>query len=170
WLLGFVVITTLINIIGVKLGANINLVLVSFQLLIVISFIILSIIDIINGGVKLLSMLPFIKEKVPFTFVFSGAAVAAYSFLGFDAISTLSEEAIEPKKNIPRAIFITTLIVGLTFFVTTYFAQLVAEPIGGFTNVDSAAAEIALLIGGNIFLAFYLVAQIITQFAAGIPA
>jgi len=61
WLLGFVVITTLINIIGVKLGANINLVLVSFQLLIVISFIILSIIDIINGGGKLLSMLPFIK-------------------------------------------------------------------------------------------------------------
>ncbi|OMG73063.1 APC family permease [Burkholderia ubonensis] len=41
------------------------------------------------------------------------AAIAAYPYLGFDAMSTLTEETVEPEKNIPRAIVGIALIGGI---------------------------------------------------------
>ena len=49
--------------------------------------------------------------------VFAGAAVLCLSFLGFDAVSTLSEEAKNPTRSVPRAIMIATLASGLIFIL-----------------------------------------------------
>ncbi|MEB0151347.1 amino acid permease, partial [Pseudomonas sp. CCC2.2] len=55
----------------------------------------------INGPGGLLSVKPFFNADVPFSATMAGAAIAAYSFLGFDALSTLSEETVEPERTIP---------------------------------------------------------------------
>ena len=48
--------------------------------------------------------------------VFAGAAILCLSFLGFDAVSTLSEEAKDPTRTVPQAIMIATVVPGLIFF------------------------------------------------------
>jgi putrescine importer len=48
--------------------------------------------------------------------IFAGAAVLCLSFLGFDAVSTIAEEATRPTRDVPRAIMIATIGSGLLLF------------------------------------------------------
>lgn len=172
WVLSFIIVTTLINILGIKLSTNINMLMMAFQFLVIALFIILSIKNILGGmGTgTLISISPFVNNNVPFSFVLAGAAIACYSFLGFDAVSTFTEETIQPEKTIPRAIILTTLIGGVIFIVSTYVTHLVHPGFNDFAQVDSAGFEIARQIGGNLFSSIFLAGIIVAQFASGISA
>ena len=65
-----------------------------------------------QGSVNL--MAPFTGDGTVsgFSVIAAGAAVLCLSFLGFDAVSTLSEEAKDPKRNVPQAIMIATVGFG----------------------------------------------------------
>jgi putrescine importer len=97
----------------------------------------------------------------------AGAAVAAYSFIGFDGLTLLTEETHDPRRTIPRAIIIVVLFFGALFVSVCYFAQLI-HPGGTFEDVNSAALELAKAIGGNLFSAFLLAGLIVGQFASGL--
>lgn len=171
WLIGFIFVTTVINIIGIAFASKVNFVLMIMQSLMVAAFILLCIHNVTaaQGVGGLISAKPFFNADVKFSFAFAGAAIAAYSFLGFDAVTTLTEETIEPKRNMPRAIMLIALIGGAIFVAAAYFAQL-AHPSSTFENVDAAAFVIATNIGGDVFAAIFLIGLIIAQFASGLAA
>lgn len=172
WIVLFIAITTVINLIGIKVTTNVNLIMMTFQLLIVAIFILLSIISLIQGTGTgtVFSINPFFSGDFDFSLVVAGAAIACYSFLGFDAVTTLSEETIEPEKTLPKAIFLITLFGGLIFMISSYFLALVYPDFSSITNADSASYEIALMVGGNLFSAVFLAGLIIAQFASGLSA
>src|SRR5690606_21920481 len=107
-----------------------------------------------DASKPLWSLEPFFGNGINLPLVMSGAAIACYSFLGFDAVSTLTEETRDPTRTIPRAILLITLIGGLIFIVTSYFVQL-AHPSITFESADSAAYEIARNIGGDVFVSIF---------------
>ncbi|WP_194904567.1 APC family permease [Catenulispora rubra] len=80
----------------------------------------------------------------------SGAALAAFSFLGFDAVSTLSEEARDPQRTIPRGIVLTVLAGGTVFVVLSFLLQWV-HPGGSFADESSAGYLLSVQIGGKTF-------------------
>ncbi|GAA0447750.1 APC family permease [Lentibacillus halophilus] len=172
WIVSFILVTTVINLIGINVTTNVNLVMMVFQLLVLAIFIIMSIVSLLQGmGTgTIFSIDPLLSSDLNILSVVAGASVAAYSFLGFDAITTLSEETINPKKTLPKAIFLITAIGGLIFVITSYFLDLVYPNFSEFPNTDTAAYEIALEIGGNILGAIFLAGLIIAQFASGLSA
>ena len=171
WIIGFIIVTSVLNVIGIKAAANANLLLMLFQIIALGVFVVLSLGHVFHGtgASGLLSSQPFFNSRTTFSGVSAGAALAAYSFLGFDAITTLTEETLEPSKTIPRAIILVLLIGGGIFLVVTYSTQLV-HPGGVFPNVDSAAFGIAKTIGGDAFSSFFLAGLVVTQFASGLAA
>ncbi|MGE5379634.1 MAG: APC family permease [Methylocystaceae bacterium] len=171
WVLGFIIVTTFINIIGVKIGAEVNVVMVILQLIVIALFVVFSIDAVMRGmGTgTLISWSPFHNPHANFSMVLAGAAIACYSFLGFDAVSTFVEEAVDPLKNIPRAIMLTTILGGVIFVVATYFTHL-AHPAYNYKEVGNAAVEIAKAIAPVWFATVFLVGMIIAQFASGISA
>lgn len=171
FLLGFIGITTVLNVYGIKLAARVNSLLMVFQILVIFFFVLLSIRHVFeNGGTDaLFSATPFFNAHSSFSSVAAGAAVAAYSFLGFDAVTTLTEETVEPERNIPRAILLTALIGGAIYVVVGYTTQLV-HPGGAFADPDSAAFEIAKAIGADLFGALFLAGMVLAQFTSGIAA
>ena len=171
WLIGFIFVTTVINIIGIAFASKVNFMLMMMQSLIVAAFILLCIyyVGASQGAGGLISARPFFNPDVSFSFAFAGAAIAAYSFLGFDAVTTLTEETIDPKRNMPRAIFLIALIGGAIFVTAAYFAQL-AHPETSFENVSAAAFLIAAKIGGDVFAAIFLIGLVVAQFASGLAA
>ena len=132
WILAFIVITSALNVIGLKVADRTNFVLMTVQLLILALFVILSITHLVGDSQSLVSTTPFTGGG-GFSALAAGAAVAAYSFLGFDAISTLTEESHDAERNVPRAIVLVALIGGGIFIVVTYFVTLVS-PGGTFAN------------------------------------
>ncbi|WP_137121696.1 APC family permease [Segeticoccus rhizosphaerae] len=170
FLIGFIVLTTALNIVGIKLATRANLILIAFEVLILAFFVAFSLRHVIdmNGPGAILSASPFWNAGSTIGAVSAGAALTAYSFIGFDAVSTFAEEAVDPRKTIPRAIILTALVAGVIFVFVAYVVQLV-HPSGHFADPDSAPLDIAKTIAGNLFGSIFLATVILAQFAAGIP-
>ncbi|MCK2046038.1 APC family permease [Chromohalobacter moromii] len=172
WLLAFIAVTTTINLLGLKLASAINSVMMLVQILVLIAFVGLSMHYVLGDPTQpFWSLTPFLGAESAATLpvLMAGAAVACYSFLGFDAVTTLTEETKDPQRTLPRAILLITLIGGLIFVVVSYFVQL-AAPGHDFANPDAAAYEIARNIGGDIFVSIFLIGLVVGQFASGIAA
>lgn len=169
WIVAFILLTTIVNVIGIKLAANANLLLTGVQILVLIFFVVLSLRHVGSTGGSIFSGAPFGNSSTTVSAVAGGAALAAYSFLGFDAITTLTEETNEPTRTIPKAIVLVTIIGGVIFLITSYAAELVALGLHS-VNADSEAFDIAAQIGGNLFSAFFIAGLVITQLASGIAA
>lgn len=167
WILGFIVITTALNVIGIKVNARANYLLVAFQLLVLSIFVVLSIVYFAGGDTGASLTSPFANPNVTLSALAAAAAVSAYSFIGFDGLTLLTEETRDPQRTIPRAMMIVVLFFGALFTTVAYFAQLVS-PGGIFENADSAALELAGAIGGNLFSAILLAGLIVGQFASGL--
>ena len=170
WVLAFIGITSLINIVGLKLANGVNALLMLIQALVLIAFVVLCVHYIGGDASKpLWTIEPFFNGQMQMPLIMSGAAIACYSFLGFDAVSTLTEETRDPRRTIPRAIMLITLIGGLIFVGVSYFVQI-AHPSFQFADVDSAAYEIARNIGGDLFVSVFMIGLIVGQFASGLSA
>ena len=79
--------------------------------------------------------------------VSGGAALAVLTYIGFDGISTLSEEVHNPRRNILLATVLVCLVTGVLASIQVYAAQLV-WPGTTFTNDVTAFAEVSGKAGG----------------------
>jgi putrescine importer len=81
--------------------------------------------------------------------VFRGTSIAVLTYIGFDSISTLSDEAHDPARTIQRAILLTCLITGLLASIAVYLAQLVWPRGAAFPDLDTAYVAVAQRAGGT---------------------
>jgi amino acid transporter len=176
WILGFIAITTVLNIVGLQVADKVTFGLMLFQVVVLVTFLVLSARSVMNGmgagasgAGALFSLTPFLGQGSSLTNVIAGSAIAAYSYLGFDAVTTMSEETEHPKRDIPRAIMLVALIGGIVFVTAAYFVQLV-HPSFTFSDESSAGFEIAMSIGGNLFTALFIGGLCVSQFTSGIAA
>jgi amino acid transporter len=84
--------------------------------------------------------------------VLGGTSVAVLTYIGFDGISTLSEEAKNPRRDILRATVLVCLITGALAACEVYAAQLVWPPHKPFPDVVTAFVHVAGLAGGTWLL------------------
>ncbi|MEJ8764260.1 APC family permease [Oceanobacillus sp. HCA-5259] len=170
WVIGLILLITILNIFGVKIAASVNILMVIFQVLVGVIFIYLTVRSINAGSEQFIRINELIPAGDEFSGLFSAAALLALSFIGFDAITTLSEDTINPKKNIPRAILLVASIGGIFFFSITYFMQSLFPDVSIFNDIEGASPEIAVMIGGNLFLSFFLGGALFSVFASGLAA
>lgn len=171
WVLIIAAIITVINILGIEMAAKTNQILVLFMGIVVVIFVIFCIkaITVENGAQALVSITPFFNsDTFVTTAIISGAAMACFSFLGFDSITTLSEESVNPKNDIWKAAILSCLIGGVIFIVQAYVAQLVWPDVNSFSSADTALFDIANVAGGAVLVTFYTVAIIASTFTAGL--
>lgn len=155
-----IVLVTVLNVIGIVSVARANIVIIAAQAIFIVVFAALGIASFTGSGSVDLTA-PFTGDgSAPgFDNVMAGAAILCLSFLGFDAVSTLSEEAKDAKRAVPRAIVIATVTGGLIYIVLSYLAQLV-YPSNQFADVDSGALDVMAAAGGEFLTAFFTAAYV----------
>ena len=123
------------------------------------------------GRGTLLSLEPFYSApNFSWKIVMAATPVAVLSFLGFDGISTLAEDAKEPEKNIARATILVCFIAGLLFILQTYLGQLIWPDYRTFSTVETAFSDIGRRIGGA-GLAYLIALLVVAQaWASGIAS
>ncbi len=121
---------------------------------------------------QLWSLEPFWNELTSVGALITGATLLCFSFTGFDSLSSLAEETKDTEKTLPKAMFLTALIAGVIFIVSTYFMQIFFpnEPGSYFKNIAETQPEILLLVGGSLFQSYVLAFAIVTVMASGISA
>ncbi|MET3288410.1 APC family permease [Brevibacillus fluminis] len=172
WIVGATLILTIINILGANTTANFNSLLVLFQVCVTGIFVILAY-RAISGGLgtgQIVSAAPFVSPTMSFATLMTGASILCFSFLGFDAVSTYTEEAIEPKKTIPRGIFLTALIGGLIFITASYFGTAAFPDVSIFNDPEAPSPEIAAALGGAFFKALFLAGALVGTVASGLAS
>jgi putrescine importer len=174
WILGIVLalITTAVNLRSIKSTANFNTFLVVFQVAVVTIFIALAIARISGGegAGELANISPFYDSNMTLSTLMAGAAILCFSFLGFDAVTTYTEEAINPMKTIPRGIFLVALLGGVIFITASYFSQLAFPDITQFENADSPSPEMSLILGGTLFQSVFLAGSVTAALASGVAS
>lgn len=172
WVVGFVTVISLINIRSINLVASFNTLFVGVQVAIISVFIYLTIQGLHNGeglGTPW-SLLPFSGADTHLNTLVAGATILCFSFLGFDAVTTLSEETANPEKIIPRAIFLTALIGGLIFITVSFYIQSFFPTMDRFQDHEAALPEIALYVGGKLFQSIFICCTVINTLASGLAS
>jgi amino acid transporter len=150
WLWGILIIafSTAVNIVGLSLADKVNKTLLCIVLVTLAVIVGVCIYYAAGTTNALAEALWPATTSIPH--ITAGAAVAAYSFLGFDAVSTLSEEVREPRRNVPRGIILIVLVGGVIFTIMSLVMQW-AHPGTDFANEGTAGYEILTLISGPAF-------------------
>lgn len=146
WALAFASILTTLNIQGIKASARYNFVLASALAGVVVIFLIAAAIYVVNHPPTedMAFSRPFYDpETWAWSGILSGTSLAMMTYLGFDAISTLSEEARDPKRHILPATILTCLIIGLISTVEVYAAQLIWPASERYPNAETAFTFVA---------------------------
>jgi amino acid transporter len=166
WIVGFILINTVINVIGIEFTAKFNKIVLILELIIFVIFVVIGIIAVSNGVGDGFTLKPlYDAQNFNLTLVMGAVSIAVLSFLGFDGISTLAEETEGGGKTVGKATVAALLMVGVLFITQTYVAALVWPDYTTFTNLDTAFYDIASLAGGAKLMWLCAIA---TGFAWGI--
>ncbi|MBE7118409.1 APC family permease [Bacillus cereus] len=172
WIITMIIIVTVINVVGTKVTITMNMIFLGFQYIVLMVFCALCINSLLNGTGEgtLFSLKPFMNPDSSIIAAFSGASVLCLSFLGFDALTTFAEETIQPKRTIPKAIFFVICFSGMCYIIVSYLAHLIHPDYLVYKSLDTAAAEIARMIGGNLFNALFLAGMVVTSFTSALAS
>ncbi len=99
-----------------------------------------------------------------------GTSIAVLTYIGFDGISTLTDEAKDPARNVPRAIVLTCFITGVLASVEAYVAQLVWPRGMAFPDIDTAYVHISGRMGGPILFVIVNAALLLANVGSGMAS
>jgi amino acid transporter len=99
-----------------------------------------------------------------------GTSIAVLTYIGFDGISTLSDEALKPARDVPRAIVWTCVITGLLASVEVYLGQLAWPQNGTFPDIDTAYVYISGRVGGPMLFAIVNGALLLATIGSGMAS
>jgi amino acid transporter len=127
WAILMALLFTGLNILGIRTSARINAGLAAAMGVVIAVFFVAAARFIFghpHGGAAFFTR-PFYD---PATFstgaVLGGTSIAVLTYIGFDGISTLSEEAENPRRNILLATVLTCVVIGILSAFEVYAAQL----------------------------------------------
>ncbi len=169
FVLAALLLVLLFNVLGIKMVERLNVGVVGLSMLLVVVFATLALKQLTTDPSSTTPGLiePFLPGSGGLGPIFAGAAVLALSFLGFDAVSTLSEEAKSPRRDIPRAILLTTLIGGAIFIVVSWLGALVYPDWRAFSRLDSAGVDLMASVGGTLLTSFFVAVYVVGAFGSG---
>lgn len=172
WKIFFVVVFTLLNIQGIKTSARVNAAMAAGMSAVII-VIFVTAIRYISGHPHSdpgFFTRPFYDPQT-FTYsnLFGCTSIAVLTYIGFDGISTLSEEAENPRRNILLATVLTCLVIGILSALEVYAGQLIWPVSTPFPNADTAYVYAAARTWAPLFgiVGFTLV---VANFGSGLGA
>jgi len=175
WAVAFVLLFTALNLRGVKASGTVNMILTIGMSLVVVVFFAFAIryLALVVRPVGGQWLKPFYD---PATFspslLLRGTSIAVLTYIGFDGISTMSEEVENPRKNIMLATVFTCLIVGILSAGEVYVAQLAWPYQGPFASsqIDTAYVYVARRIGGAFLFQLLNATLLIANLGSGVAA
>ncbi len=174
WALAIVVVFTSLNLRGVQASARVNAFLALGMSIVVVVFLayafhyIATVMRPIGGA----WLRPFYD---PATFasgtLLHGTSIAVLTYIGFDGISTMSEEVENPRRNIMLGTVLTCLAIGILSAVEAYAAQL-AWPVRYFAPeiLDTAYVHVALRVGGRFLFLLLNGTLLVANMGSGMAA
>jgi amino acid transporter len=171
WILAFISFNATVNMLGIEFTARVNRYMLAAELVTLGLFVVLGSIALYGGaGAGALTLRPIYDPRVFSLSTVAGAtSIAVLSFLGFDGISTLSEETRGRQDAVGRATVLSLLLVGALFMLQTWIAADLARGMR-FSSPETAFYEVAERAGGAWLRLITILAVVIASAVANAMA
>jgi putrescine importer len=100
----------------------------------------------------------------------AGTSTAVLTYIGFDGISTLTDEAKDPSRSVPRAIVLTCVITGILASIEVYVAQLVWPRGQAFPDLNTAYVYVCRNMGGPALFFIVNAALLLATIGSGMAS
>jgi amino acid transporter len=144
-----VAVTTGLNVAGVGVSVTANRWLLGICLLALIAFVVTAVATLTNDPARGITLAPLWPEAVSLQLLLSSLSISALSFLGFDSVSTLSEEAKRPERDVPRATLLCLVLCGALFVLQVWLAEELARGGPPLAHAETAFYDLAGRAGGE---------------------
>lgn len=151
WAVFFVVMFAAVNMLGIRTNARANTVLTIGMFAVIVTFFVAAIAFLYHrtGIGSLFSTLPFYNpETFSWGAVRTGTSIAVLTYMGFDSISTLSEDVENPERNIMLATVLLCLVTGILGGLEVYAGQLIWPNFHTYPDIDTAFVSVAGRVAG----------------------
>jgi amino acid transporter len=155
WLVFLGLTITLMNWFGLKVTNRANFVMTAIMGIVVAYFVSAAVVALRAGAGEgaLFSTKPFYNpDQFSLGAVMSGTSIAVFSYLGFDGISTLAEDAYQPTRDIGRATVLVCLLSAGIFILLAYLGQLLWPDFASYPRVETAFLDVSQRAGGAALL------------------
>ena len=145
------IVITYLNLRGIKSTARTNIALLFVMCGVIGAFMLLAVRYLLHfgGASALFSTQPFYtRGTTDFSSIATATSLAALTYIGFDGVTTLSEEVKDPERNVLRATVLVCFFTGIFSGVQVYLAQRVWPDYTSFPNVETAFIDISRRVGG----------------------
>ena len=151
WAAMIAILTTYLNLRGIRSTARSNIVMLIAMCAVIGAFVILAVhyLEHMNGFGGLFSVHPFYSPGTThFSSIATATSLAALTYIGFDGVTTLSEEVHDPRRNILRATVLVCFLTGVFSGIQVYLAQLVWPDFSTFPHIETAFMDVSKRVGG----------------------
>lgn len=170
WFVAAIGIVFALCYMGIRQSMTVDLTLLAFEM--GICLILAAIVLLRVGGQGGLTAVPFTPAPVPPGGDLTvGIILAVLSFIGFETAATLGEETRNPRRNIPRAVYGSMLVVGIFYILMAYVATVgygINAMVTGFAKDTAPFDTISRQFGGGILTALIDLAGILSFFGAAL--
>ena len=152
WVVIFVGVITLLNLMGIRSTARSNQILLLVMVAVILIFMVQAIEYIVGvyGVTGILASEPIYNpETFEFGAVMTATSFAVLTYIGFDGVTTLAEDVKNPKVNMLWAPVLVCLFTGLFSGLQIYLAQQVWPDYNQFPNLETAFFDVAERVGGR---------------------
>ena len=171
WALAFTAAITCVNVRGIRATARAGAIMLSLMTACAALFVVLASKFIVSGyGWSALVSASGLLRPEAFAMrpLMLGAGIATVSYIGFEAISTLAEDAIDPRRDIGFATVSVCLLQTLVCVAIVYLAALAWPYERGFAQVETAILDLAIRVGGSFMLAFLTLVLMVSALASAL--
>jgi len=169
---GFAIGFTVLNLRGVETSARVNEWMAVGMGAVILIFLVYAVRYLTQQHLGAADLLrPFYDPRTfSISRLSSGTAIAVLTYIGFDGVSTLSEEVENPKRNIMLATVLTCLITGVLSTVEVYAAQLIWPDFRSYPDVDTAFVHVAGRAGGPLLFSLLNFTLLVATIGSGFTA
>ncbi len=171
WAFLTVAVMTVLNLRGIRYTARTSRMLLAGMTVIIVAFLILAARFLFRtaGWSGLFALEPFYKaETFHLPAIGTATSLAALTYIGFDGVTTLAEEAKDPKRTVPLATVLVCVLTGLMSAVQVYLAQQVWSDYRSFTNLETAFLDVTARVGGKALFESVAIVLIVSCFGSGL--
>ncbi|MFJ1828852.1 APC family permease, partial [Streptomyces sp. NPDC088178] len=141
WTALAVVVTTLLNLWGVRAAARVGFAVLAMEITVLLVFLVSAVAVLVRDGAQRGWLTPFTGDSgFSASAVLGAVSVAVLSYLGFDAIASFAEEVTGGPSKVARALLFCLALAGLLFVAQGYLAALL-EPLTSAELASDPAAQ-----------------------------
>ncbi|HWU06386.1 MAG TPA: APC family permease [Streptomyces sp.] len=129
WTAIAVVVTTALNLWGVRAAARVGFAVLAMEIVVLLVFVVSAVVVLVRDGAQRGWLTPLTGDSgFSMTAVLGAVSIAVLSYLGFDAIASFAEEVTGGSAKVARAVLFCLVLAGTLFVAQSYLAALL-EPV-----------------------------------------